>query len=76
MKPTRETAYEAIAKSLRQFGYPNATSKMVRETHAAMKAGRGKDDLPHGIIGMFSYAQLSANDEWISNLPGSEGEHG
>lgn len=48
--------YATIASNLREFGYPNITAKMVRETHEAMRAG---EDLPHGIIGMFASDQLT-----------------
>ena len=48
-------AYRAIAKSLRDFGYPDCTDKMIRDTHTAMKQG---DKLPHGIVGMMAESQL------------------
>lgn len=49
-------AYEAIAKSLREFGYPDASAKMVEATHKAIIAGDKK--MPHGIVGMFAESQL------------------
>ena len=50
--------YEAVAKSLVEFGYPDVTSKMIQEIHEAMKEGKTEDDLPHGIIGRFAEKQI------------------
>ena len=44
-----------IAKSLRDFGYPDVTSEMVAEVWDAYEKG---DDLPHDVIGMFVKRQL------------------
>ncbi len=52
---TRSQAFETVAKSLREFGYPDATAKMVSDTYDAMDA---KKKLPHGIVGMFAESQL------------------
>ena len=49
--------YEAIARSLREFGYPDTTAAMVEEIHEAKRAGEGV--LPHGIVGMFADSQLN-----------------
>ena len=54
-KITLSDIYETIARSLREFGYPDATAATVRETHAAMKSGEG---IPHGIVGRFAEGQL------------------
>ena len=51
-----DIVYADIAKNLREFGYPDVTAEMVRDTHAAMK--EGKDNMPHGIVGMFAQRQL------------------
>ena len=64
--PTKNGAYEAIARSLREFGYPDAECGMIRDTHEAMVAG--KEEMPHGIIGMFAQRELEEND-WIEKLP-------
>lgn len=48
--------HEAIARSLREFGYPDASAQMVADTAAAME--RGDSDMPHGIVGMFAQRQL------------------
>ncbi|KKM95725.1 hypothetical protein LCGC14_1185370 [marine sediment metagenome] len=50
-----EEGYKEIARNLREFGYPDATTQMIRETHEAMQNGA---KLPHGIIGMFAKAQI------------------
>jgi hypothetical protein len=64
---TLSDAYEAVARSLRQFGYPDATAGMIRETHEAMK--RGDERMPHGIIGMFAQRQLDEVREKLDQLP-------
>jgi len=57
MKPKypAKKAYESIAKSLRDFGYPDVTSSMVKDTHAAMIKG---EPIPHDIVGAFAESQL------------------
>jgi hypothetical protein len=52
------TAYIAIARNLRDFGYPDVSGVMIQEIHEAMKAGA---PLPHGVIGMFAKGQLEEN---------------
>lgn len=52
--------HEAVADSLRQFGYPDVTAKDVAEVHEAMKNGQ---PLPHGIVGLFAERQLRDLDE-------------
>lgn len=51
--------YTAIARNLREFGYSDVTWKMVEEVHEAMKQGKRKFDLPHGIIGPFAENQIN-----------------
>lgn len=51
-----EATYGAIARNLREFGYPDVSSRMVRDVHEAMKLG---DDLPYGVVGMFAQDQLA-----------------
>ena len=48
---TLRQIYEAVAVSLREFGYTYATADMISDTHKAMKTG---GPIPHGIIGMFA----------------------
>ncbi len=50
--------YEAISKSLREFGYPDVNMEMIEEIHRAMQHGRREHDLPHGSIGMFAQSQI------------------
>lgn len=66
--PTRYTlqdAYEAVARSLREFGYPDVNASMIREVHNAMKSGV---DLPHGVIGLFAKSQLEENPVGLAQL--------
>ncbi len=57
-KVTKEQVYEAVAKSLREFGYPDATADMIKDTHVALAEGKTGSDLPHGIVGMFAEKQI------------------
>ena len=59
--PTRKQVTGAMAKSMRDFGYPDVTDQMADEIMAAYIAG---DDLPHGVIGMFLEKQM---DELVEN---------
>lgn len=54
-----EEIYEAVAKSLQEFGYPDTTADMIHETHDAMKEGKTGHDLPHGVVSMFAETQLT-----------------
>lgn len=61
---TEKRAYSAIAKSLREFGYPDVTDEMVKETHEAilkkpsLAGSKEVKDFPHGIVSMFASSQL------------------
>jgi hypothetical protein len=63
---TKRDGFEAVARSLREFGYPDATAQMVAETYTAMKRG---DPLPHGIVGMFAEGQIKEVWEKFDTLP-------
>lgn len=63
---SKEQIYEAIANSLREFGYKDASAEMIRDTHEAMKEGKTGADLPHNIIGRFAERQI--NDACESGL--------
>ena len=52
-----DQVYEAIARNLREFGYPDVTATMIRETDEARAAGRPLSE-PHGIVSMFARRQL------------------
>ncbi len=54
----RKQVYEAVAKSLREFGYPDTTGAMIKETHDAMLEGKTGADLPHGVVSRFAEDQL------------------
>lgn len=45
--------YEAIARSLREFGYSDVTAEIVRETDEHF------GEHPHGIVSMFAEKQLT-----------------
>lgn len=68
-KPTRQDAFEAVAKSLREFGYPQTTADMVSKCWDAMAEGKKDLEMPHGVVGAFAYSQLNENKEWIEKLP-------
>lgn len=65
---TQKDGFEAVAKSLREFGYPDATASMVADTWAAMKAGKQSSAMPHGIIGRFAERQLDEVRETFETL--------
>jgi hypothetical protein len=67
-KPTMADACQAIAQSLREFGYSDATASMVWDCWQAMTDAKTEKEMPHGIIGRFAYAQLHEGNEWLSKL--------
>jgi hypothetical protein len=52
---------QSIANSLVEFGYPDVTGPMIEECWDAYEAG--KDELPHGVVGMFAERQLDEVSE-------------
>ena len=66
-KYTKQDGFASVAKSLRDFGYPDCTSQMIADTYEAMK--RGDDKMPHGIIGMFAERQLAEVRETFDAMP-------
>lgn len=71
-RATRETytldrAMEAVASSLREFGYPDVTAKMIREVFDAWE--KGEKNLPHGIVGMFAERQFDEVADQLRSLP-------
>lgn len=64
---TKQMGFEAVARSLREFGYPDASAKMVSDTYDAMK--RGDKKLPHGVVGMFAESQLKEVWDKFETLP-------
>lgn len=65
-KYTLNNAMEAVAKSLRDFGYPDADAQKMREVFDAWKDGK---ELPHGILGMFAERQFEEVKDQILKLP-------
>lgn len=65
---TFEQAMESIAASLREFGYPDVTARMVEEIYGAYAAGRRGDALPHGVIGRFVEGQIDEVAEQLKAL--------
>jgi hypothetical protein len=53
---TGTETYRAIAKNLREFGYPDVTPLMIEEVWYAMQNGEA---IPHGVVGMFAKSQLT-----------------
>lgn len=66
----KRKGYEAVARSLREFGYPDASGLMVKETHEALLAGkRGMGELPHGVISMFAESQMRERPDVFGEIP-------
>lgn len=55
---TLADAMESVAKSLREYGYPDVTAAMVREIYDAYETGKRFPDLPHSVIGGFAQSQF------------------
>ena len=67
---TLDRAMEAVARSLREFGYSDVTAKMTREIYDAWKDGKRFPELPHGVIGGFAESQFSEiGAEALARLP-------
>lgn len=43
-----------VAKSLQEFGYPDATPKLLQEVVDAFCDGKRGTELPHGILGLMA----------------------
>lgn len=65
---TKTQACGKVAKSLREFGYPDATTTMIAECLDAWLTGKRDLELPHGIIGAFASRQF---DEVEESSPGT-----
>ena len=55
-----EKVFAAIARGLREFGYPDVTAAMIAEVEAAWRKG---EPLPHGVIGMFAERDFNECEE-------------
>ena len=62
---TLTSSCELIAKSLRDFGYPDVNASMVEEVVRAWNRREpgDKTPLPHGVIGMFVERQIDEVEE-------------
>lgn len=58
MYRTRTDVSRPIAASLRDFGYPDVTTEMVKAVLDAWLTGARGHDLPHGVIGMMTERQI------------------
>ena len=65
---TKAQACSSVARSLREFGYPDCTPEMISECLDAWLAGKRDMELPHGIIGGFASRQF---DEVEGIQPGT-----
>lgn len=68
-KYTLDDAMGSVAKSLREFGYPDVTAKMVREIYDAYESGKRFPDLPHGVVGGFAESQFNDVATELKALP-------
>jgi hypothetical protein len=66
--PTLNQGMEAVARNLREFGYPDVTAVMIRDVYDAWLSGNRYPDLPHGIIGGFAERQFEENGETLAKL--------
>ena len=68
-KITKNYICAGIGKSLREFGYPDATDDKMAEIYDAYKAGKRGDELPHQVIGRFAERQLEEAEALLKELP-------
>jgi hypothetical protein len=66
---TLADAMEAVARSLREFGYSDVTAGMVQEIYDAYAAGKRFPDLPHGVIGGFAESHFDEVADKLKTLP-------
>lgn len=62
-------AMEAVARSLREYGYPDVTATMIREIYDQWLLGKRFPDLPHSVIGGFAERQFDEVADKIKTLP-------
>jgi hypothetical protein len=68
-RPTLDTGMEAVARSLREFGYPDVTAKMIREIYDQWVTGKRFPALPHGVIAGFAQSQFEEHADMLAALP-------
>lgn len=70
---TRHDMCVPVARSLREFGYPDVTTETIAEVLDAWIDGKREHDLPHGVIGMMAGRQFDEVEEArpgvIASLP-------
>jgi hypothetical protein len=59
---TKDSVCASVAKSLREFGYPDVTAEMIAGCLDAWLADPN-GVMPHGIIGMFAKRQFDEVEE-------------
>lgn len=62
---TKTDACATVAKDLREFGYPDCSTQMIREVLDAWLEGKREEDLPHNIIGRFAGRQFDDIEEAV-----------
>lgn len=60
---TRSGVAASVAKSLRDFGYPDCSTAMVKACLDAWLDGKRGVTFPHGVIGMFAGRQFDEVEE-------------
>lgn len=60
---TRTSVCTTVAKSLREFGYPDCTPAMIFDCLKAWLEGKRDLELPHGVIGAFASRQFDEAEE-------------
>lgn len=66
---TLSDAMESVARSLREYGYPDVTATMIREIYDAYETGKRFPDLPHSVIGGFAESQFDEVADKLRTLP-------
>ena len=67
-KPNLAQGMEAVARNLREFGYPDVRGPMIREIYDQWREGKRYPDLPHGVIGALAERQFEENKALLSAL--------
>lgn len=67
MRITRKEVCDAVAKSLREFGYRDVNDKMIDEILTAWIDGKRNEELPFGIVGRMASGQFEEFDEASPN---------
>ena len=60
---TRTEAAASVGRSLREFGYPDASTEKMREVLDAWLDGKRGAALPHGILGIFAERQFAEAED-------------